>query len=1100
VAFFLAAATAAVAGSGKERRRRGRAGRMASVVAPRLSLAPTLSDTAPTMPIAATITVPRSAVNPSALFDGLWKRSSAVVRAIAGLQLPMVLLSAYTAVPILSVLGATLCPSPTRAARGLAGALGCILGTGAGAFLKRAKKDAARCQVLQILSQHFQQATPVEELRSLVDGVRRRFGVAQGFREGDAFEESALCAIYQELLSKLLEGPEHDAADLPTMQRLKAALDLDGIVVGFAHKRAAQLLVSAGYSGLEGEDFRVALDKLLFLSERAFADDEPEEARIYEMNRLQEVLRISESDARERVAAVSKALYRQNLSAVADQVDSHTAEALAGASEAFGLAGAEAARMNAETYRQIAAQLLEGGRLAPEGKSMLERARGVLQLGDRAATTAFTTVAAPYLRAEVDGVASSLRDEAAATPAEKFQEVAATLSRRRQELGLPALAAVDVVTEGLQAKLRSLYDKACKDARSNKPPAVLVTLDKMLAFAGAADTVLSALRAQVGSEEDTSIGEGAQAQPFTLTADQLNARRLYGIYLERSLDGEAAAGTSSCEELAALLELSEADEEAARVEVCQPRLHKLYDDSIKQTEADPAVTLQKAKVEVNSKMALFRLPAEAVEETALKVYKGRIDRVAGRVIKAPEKDQLDAARGFLELTESDVRLTHLKAFGKIYEASVDEAMGRQGIMSPEAKEALQQLRERLGISEDDATKIFHGTVEERLKDMMSDVREAWEEATYTKEALIQINKERGKDIGDDPSADGSGAELGIKDSPKLEGVRGFKLMTVLTQVSDFYLGNKVIVEGKDAVSDSEYPVTVGKYMDDKTKEEIYGIFAWNAVTCQDGASRDVWERAKPHVGGILGLDQKKMQKVLERMVSRWCNMFIKQKLEEQGKLSDDDVSTLTNWVPQFFKIDQEATKEMVQAANKGLLSSKVLRLINQPVVTPDDVQKLRDEVDQWDLRLEKDLELTKPQLRSLFRIEVTASLEDADLSHEQKRDAVAGCREGFGLGDEEAVEELRDLLHSRCKGCLVNAAGDLMQGNEAQSIDQMRRLELLAAFAADTGVELQEDWEMALSMRQKLVKAYAASAAGSGALPDVRLLENTLGLVIANSS
>lgn len=36
-------------------------------------------------------------------------------------------------------------------------------------------------------------------------------------------------------------------------------------------------------------------------------------------------------------------------------------------------------------------------------------------------------------------------------------------------------------------------------------------------------------------------------------------------------------------------------------------------------------------------------------------------------------------------------------------------------------------------------------------------------ASFTHEALLQLNKERGKDLGDDPTADGTGAELGIKD-------------------------------------------------------------------------------------------------------------------------------------------------------------------------------------------------------------------------------------------------------------------------------------------------------------------------------------------------
>merc|ERR1719352_756327 len=103
-------------------------------------------------------------------------------------------------------------------------------------------------------------------------------------------------------------------------------------------------------------------------------------------------------------------------------------------------------------------------------------------------------------------------------------------------------------------------------------------------------------------------------------------------------------------------------------------------------------------------------------------------------------------------------------------------MGKSGIMSEEAREALTKLSERLGLSAEDSKRIFHGVVENRLKTMVEPVRESYEESTYTKEALQQIWKERGKDIGDDPSADGSGGELGIKESVPLEGVRGSRLM------------------------------------------------------------------------------------------------------------------------------------------------------------------------------------------------------------------------------------------------------------------------------------------------------------------------------------
>jgi len=351
-------------------------------------------------------------------------------------------------------------------------------------------------------------------------------------------------------------------------------------------------------------------------------------------------------------------------------------------------------------------------------------------------------------------------------------------------------------------------------------------------------------------------------------------------------------------------------------------------------------------------------------------------------------------------------------------------------------------------------------------------------ATYTKDALAQLWKQRGKDIGDDPSADGTG-ELGIKDTKKVEGVRGAELMTELTLVADFYIGNDVLVQDMKDMP-PEYPVTMGKALEDKTKEEMYGIYAWNAVTSQDTVNRDKWERAKPHVGAILGLSSDKMEKVLIRMVSRWANMFIKQKMGESGKLSDEDISTLTNWVPTFFGIEKDVTVKMVQDANKGMLVSKVLRLLNKPKLNSKDVHQLREDVESWDLTLDKDLELTRPQLRSLFCVEVGATLEEPDFTITQKQDAVEDSREAFGLEQKEAAEEVAELLASRCRGCLVNAVGDLMQGLETEALKEMQTLGVLASFIeASDGLEVQPDWEVALSTREKLVKLYATSPSGA---------------------
>jgi len=1040
-------------------------------------VATALPSTAPTLPtnpalqtVASLPTAGVPSIDPAAVFSGLQQQTSALGRILAKLPqaLPMPLLSTYGAVPPFGALAVVLCPNPTQLARGLACSLGCLLGTVAGASLDRGKKEAARFAVLSLLSEHIRgEAITVQELRNLISATRTRFGVAFGRLAAEAFEDNALGSIYEDLLNAQLEGPANDATNLPSLQKVKAALDLDSVVIGAAHKNAAQKLVAKG-ERLEGEAMTRAVDKLLFLSERIFVDDEPEEARLFEMGRVRQLLRTTDREAKKRISGVSRALYQQSLSSVVDEVDIRTGDALAGASAAFGLPSDEAAVMNAERYSQIAADLLKGGHLPAEGKATLQQTQGVLQLGDRVAMAAFESVAAPIFRKDVDQVADGLREEAP----NQTETAAAKLSTRCTDLTLSKDTMNVVVMEGFTTTLRSYYDQACKDARINGEEASLLTLEKMLAFASRADTVLAALAAMDGDQ----LGEAAPMPPITLAADPVAARRLYGLCLARGLDGDSMAA-SLPEKLAGLLELSQADEETTRIEVCQPRLRKLYMDSIQKSEGQPAA-LPLAKLALNAEMSKFQLTQEAVEETALEVYKARLELFGGRIIKAPEKGMLDATRKFMNLSEDDVRVLHLRSFAPTYESSVHEAMGAGDIISPEAKEALVQLRERLGLQEEDARKIFHSAVQTRLNQMMEKVNEAWEISTYTKDALAQLWKQRGKDVGDDPSADGTG-ELGIKDTPKIEGVRGAELMVELTRVADFYIGNDVIVQDMKDMP-PQYPVIMGRALEDKTKEEMYGIYAWNAVTSQDTVNRDKWERAKPHVGAILGLSSDQMEKVMIRMVSRWANMFIKQKMGESGKLSDDDISTLTNWVPTFFGIDKDVTVKMVQDANKGMLVSKVLSLLNKPKLNSKDVQKLRDDVESWDLTLDKDLELTRPQLRSLFCVEVGATIEAPDLTTTQKQDALEASREAFGLGQKEAADEVAQLLASRCRACLVNAVGDLMQGREAWALKEMQTLGLLASFAeASDGLEVQPDWEVAQSMRQRLVTIYATSSTGS---------------------
>ncbi|CAK0806442.1 unnamed protein product [Prorocentrum cordatum] len=197
------------------------------------------------------------------------------------------------------------------------------------------------------------------------------------------------------------------------------------------------------------------------------------------MNRVRDVLQISKEDARKRISDVSRSLYRQDLGTVVSRVDASTAEALAGASAAFGLTSQETSKMNADTYRQIASNLLEGGELPAQGAATLASAKGVLQLSDSAAEAAFVSVAAPLLQKDVEQVSQKLLTGA---PSDAVAPSSELLARRAGQLGLPGAAACAATAEAFGATLRSLYDQACKEAKKKGDNEALGLMDKMLSF------------------------------------------------------------------------------------------------------------------------------------------------------------------------------------------------------------------------------------------------------------------------------------------------------------------------------------------------------------------------------------------------------------------------------------------------------------------------------------------------------------------------------------------------------------------------------------------------------------------------------------------
>ena len=118
--------------------------------------------------------------------------------------------------------------------------------------------------------------------------------------------------------------------------------------------------------------------------------------------------------------------------------------------------------------------------------------------------------------------------------------------------------------------------------------------------------------------------------------------------------------------------------------------------------------------------------------------------------------QLDALRDLLGMTEDSTYGAHLDVFGNKYKTSVLESMGSTGVITKEYREPLDNLRARLGVSEEDSKALYLEAMEERMIPMVEWIVLELERTMLTADQLAQ---KRQKDFGEDYFKTGKGADV-----------------------------------------------------------------------------------------------------------------------------------------------------------------------------------------------------------------------------------------------------------------------------------------------------------------------------------------------------
>lgn len=262
-------------------------------------------------------------------------------------------LAGYASIPVSALLGFGLVPS-RRIAAHAAGAL--VTGI-AGAVGKSRLDSLTQSGAKPALAQAIVDAglDDVETTQAAVRSVQDSFGLS------DEDMEILCTEIYASYLHGMVKfQPTAKTSEIKELQKLKQALSLENMAVGEAHAAAAaewyrQTCLFTPTEELDDPKHpdRMAMDKLLFLTERALSEDSPQAFK-FEMTRVAKAVGLTLPVAMERVANVVEPFYHRALQSTRTKLGSNavSSDMLKRARETLGIKEEVAADMHVLTFNQ----------------------------------------------------------------------------------------------------------------------------------------------------------------------------------------------------------------------------------------------------------------------------------------------------------------------------------------------------------------------------------------------------------------------------------------------------------------------------------------------------------------------------------------------------------------------------------------------------------------------------------------------------------------------------------------------------------------------------------------------------------------------------
>lgn len=977
--------------------------------------------------------------------------SAIVVAASAGVafkavpvQGPMRPVAALSTAAIVSAVGAaTVRNGPYKAARKYLAEALCAFGVGSAELADRSKR------------------------------LSTKFGIA----DDEALEMKQ--SLYQLFILALVDNASVAFSEMSDLARLKQTLGLSGSVVGDAHYEACREFYRNNVIFIDAADDEVSrdiaqkkLDKLVFLSDRMYADKDTEEAYRYEKSRIKKFFAMDETEYQDRVARVALPFYKEVIVRASKDSSVGDDDILA-AQATLGVRDIDAERIRTDVYAdRVETLIAQKGKLDSSDNESLSRLRAVLGIEDSRAMSTIKALAEPIFREDVIKALNSIEKDDESMPT-----ICERLALRQNELSLPTESAQATMAKEMSARGVEIVRLASKYLRVQNVNSCIRQVSKLLEYVNSVVEFIKTSHFDA-KEDDAIVRQFLPDVASSLSAVEL--RQMYRIFLSSCLEDRRISPEEEVRlaRLRALFNISNQNAIEAFSLATGPVYRKAVMEAIETNSFS-----EEGKEKIRQLRADLSLPESTWKVIELDIYSERLRKLVGgnRILQEQEAQELFVFREFLGLTTEDTAPVHKTYMGPVYEQSVTEAMGPTGIMLEEYRKGLERLRERLGLSKGDADQAFYKVVKQRM-------------LLYVNRALSQLEKRQAfrgqneeRDVGDDPNIRRAGAFLGIDAGG---------LPIELSNLVDFYVRNGLVkteeveVEGEKKKV-QKYPITLRQDISPKVYNELYKQYVVQCFSAQTRSEKQRLFSVLDQLGCILGLNEDEVGKIHSEIGTVIYKNYVNQALL-RGPLEDKDKEFLTN-IQNMLSMKEEQCGKLLRDAKESRISAMLEQIFAQPKVLPETVKRMRDMAAALEVDIVKDLKIPPEQRGKMFNVEIDAAIDTGALTAENQA-LIGELQTSLQVSDESAREILLSCIQRRTLSHLVQATASLRQGRSGSAVSELKAMlrfgKLLPAKVKAPAVSIEEKQELYLLFQADVI---TDGAVDQSAREQINLLKTLFG-------